>query len=829
MTKPHIIIAKAALFLLVVFIITIPQNAFSQAGSLGISQSELDKYKNMKVDQLSDDQLRAMLKKFEESGMSEQELEAMARLQGVPESEITKMRMRINQIRMSGGSSSAVGVGSETEAGDSVGVDSLSFNYLDQREEIPFGDLPNKRIFGVKLFNNPNLTFEPNYNIPTPKNYQLGVGDEIIIDIWGATQQSFYTTIQKNGTVNLEGVGPIYVSGLTIEVANKHIFDRLSTIYQGLVSSSNGKPNTFVQVSLGTMRTIKVSVVGEVLVPGTYTLPATASVFNALYLTGGPNNYGSFRKIQIIRNNKIYKTVDVYAFLLKGNSADNIVLQDQDIVMVPPFDDRVAMAGEFKIEGLFEAKPGESISEIIGYAGNFTSDAYTHRLEVIRKTKKEFKIIDVNDDEFDSFIPMNGDSIIAHKILNRFENKVSLTGAVFRPGDYSVTDGLTLMSLIEKADGLKEDAYLDRAIITRKGEDFEPEMISVNLKDLIKGKATDINIIRDDQVRVFSIFELREAQSVEIHGQVQFPGEFPYSEGVTIRDLILLAGGFKNNATGMNVEISRRINEPENARTRTTALAEIIHFNIDDLNDRSPENAFVLEPYDQVFIKADPNYKDQINVGVSGEVLYPGKYSLESEHEKISDLLERAGGLTQFAFAEGASLQRVVEVTQSEKVNQDVLKKRGLEAQTTQVIGIDLVKILKKPDSPENLYLEKGDILHIPTTQQTVSVQGEALNPVGVPFKNNSTAIHYINASGGFTANADRKKTFVIYPNGVSAKTRNRLIFFKKYPKVKPGSKVVVPLKPESKKMSATQWIGISSSLASLVLLVVTISNEANK
>ena len=785
----------------------------------------IEELKNIKVSELQDVQIEKLIKELDKRGMSFGELETIARLKGVPSTEIALLKQRIEEIKANG-----------VKKGVSSDEDKTSFStespldYLLQREEIPEIDQLD-RIFGAKLFSNKELTFEPNLNIPTPKNYQLGSGDELIIDIWGASQQTYKLEIQRNGNVNIEGLSPIYVNGMTLEEANIKLIDRLSSIYQGLKSTRNRPADSEARISLGTLRSIKVSIIGEVNNPGTYTLPSMATAFNALYLSGGPSINGSFRNIEIIRNNKIYKTVDIYEFLRSGKG-NSTVLREQDIINIPPFETRVALEGEFKIKGLFEAKKNESLSDLIDYAGGFTADAYTHRLEIHRRTSREKSIADVSMDEFSKFKMQNGDSVLVREILDRYANRVALDGAVYRTGNFSVEDDLSLKSLIlQKGEGLKEDAFLNRALLSRKKADLTKEMISVNLRKLLNNQVEDIKLRPEDSIYVYSIFDLRQEEMITISGEIQEQGEYPFASGMMLEDLIAMSGGFNFGASGAKVEISRLVIEDKGEKTGQ--LSEIFYFNVDKNLEIEKGEEFELMPHDQVYIRKSPDYEEPKKIAINGEVLYPGEYSLSNGRERISALLERAGGLTKFAYVDGASLKRKIQLTPSE-----VLKREEMIAMDStldslvlrrefETISINLEKILEKKDKRNDIILQDGDELYIPNELQTVSIAGEVLNASASTFEKNKRAKHYINKSGGFSSLAKEGRTYVVYADGSAKKVKN-FGLFKVYPKVKPGSRVVVPKKPES-KMDAKAWFSIGGALASLGVAIATVVIQAGR
>ncbi|MCG8475718.1 MAG: SLBB domain-containing protein, partial [Cytophagales bacterium] len=681
-------------------------------------------------------------------------------------------------------------------------------------------------IFGASIFNSPTLTFEPGINIPTPQNYQIGVGDELLIDIWGASQQTYQLSVEPSGNINIDGIGPVHLNGLTMQEANKRIIQKLSKIYAGLKPHGNQEPNTFAQVALANIRTIQVSVVGEAYRPGTYSLPSLATAFNALYFAGGPNKKGSYRNIQVIRDNKLYKTVDVYDFLASGRAQSNVMLRDQDIIIIPPFQSQIELSGEVQFNGYMQPKEGEPLSELIRISGGFTSNAYKTRLSVTRKNSKELELIDVKEEDFDTFSFRNGDKLLVSRILNRYKNRIQLAGALFRTGEFELTEGLTLREAIEKlGEGATEDAYMKRAALMRIDKFNEKEHIGFDLKEVLEGKK-NILLRREDVIRIFSINELKESETVQISGQVQFEGQVPYAKGMSIQDLIELSGGIKFGGTGMKVEVSRRLVQDKEYNDGN--YSEIFQFNINkDLSLDKEDKDFKLHPYDHVFVRRAPNFSEERVISVEGEVQFTGNYSLKFEGERISDILLRAGGLTQFAYIKGASLKRKRKITDLEKQKNELLAQNDTTLnldilnQEFEYVGIDMEKILNRPKSNQDLVLRNGDIINVPTELQTVSINGEILNPVAVTYKPNKKLNYYINSSGGYSSKAKKNKTYIVYANGTARRTKH-FLFFNSYPKVEPGAKIIVPKKPK-REAKPQLWISLGSSLASLSLVIITI------
>ncbi len=800
--------------LFTVIFLFISSIAFAQYS--GISMQNLS---TVKVDDLSDDQVNQFWIQAQTSGMSMDKLEALAKQRKMPIIELDKLKSRIEKLNKAG----VVDVNEKSRDEQSKSTnDNDETNVKDVNAA--FSSLKPK-IFGADLFTNKNLTFEPNLKLATPQNYQLGPDDELIIDVYGNSETTNRLKVSPEGSIRIPLVGPVSVGGLTIEQAKKRIISQLSTIYSGI---ANGE--TSVNVTLGNIRSIKVSILGEINMPGSYTLSSLATVFNALYASGGPNENASFRNIKVIRNGKLISTVDVYEFLLKGEAKGNIRLQDQDVIKVSPYETRVEMLGEVKRPGLYETIKGETIKDLISFAGGFSNNAYKERIKVYRNTSKGKSVADISGDAISTFIPQGGDEFIIDKLLDRFSNRVQINGAVFRPGYFAIEDGLTVGKLIEKADGIKEDAFTERAIIYRLKEDNSLQVLSFNITDVMAGK-NDIVLKREDNIQIASKLDLKESFNVKINGEVIKPGTFPYGDNMKVEDLIIAAGGLKESSS-TKVEISRRIK----SSNPNTESSQIINYEITP--SLTPTSDIVLLPFDIVNVYPVPGYGPQKNIKIEGEVLFPGSYTLGKKNESITEIIKRAGGLTKEAFPEGAVLIRATKTTEVDQIitqkkldaivkqSSDTIKSKSLSDKESQltpsIVGIDLAKILKKSGSKFDLFLEDNDIIRIPKTLQTVQVSGEVLYPVKMKYQKGKGFKKYINESGGFSARSLRKRSYIVYANGTADATNN-FLFFKFYPKVKPGAELIVPVKLENKKLSALEIAGIATSLASLALILTTV------
>ncbi|PRY27405.1 protein involved in polysaccharide export with SLBB domain [Spirosoma oryzae] len=745
-----------------------------------------------RADQLTDEQVEAFYRRAESSGMNEFQIEQAAMSQGYTLDDIAKMRKRINTIRSQGSRpTSQTGINGGGQSGASTGR-TLPTD-LSRRDSLDVARLRDTtkrlKVFGASLFENASLSFEPNLRIATPRNYVVGPDDEISIDIAGAASDNFQLKVSPEGTVKVPNVTPIYVAGLSIEQAEQRIIARLRKAgYQGLGVPGSG---TTANVALTNIRSIRVTLVGEVVRPGTYTISSLGSAFNALYLAGGPNpETGSFRKISVIRGNRVVRTIDLYDFILRADQRDNIRLQDQDVIRVADYDTHVTMTGEVRRPAIFEVLPGETLKTVLGFAGGFSDEAYRASITLRRNTTRERQIITITEEQIAQFVPKPGDRYVVGKILERYENRVQIAGAVMRPGDYALEPGLeTVKQLIRRADGLQKDAFMNRAIIIRERPDLDIESISFDLGKLMRGEENDIPLLRQDSVSILSIRDLRERYYVTIEGAINKPDTINFISNMGIGDLIAQAGGFQEGAKPNLIEVARRIRS-DSAGVRNVTL-EKYQFAIDPnlrIIPGSPAATFKLEPFDIVYVRTSANYEAQRQVNIYGEVMQPGNYAIVTRRERISDLIRRAGGLRLEAYLSGAQYIR-----------------------NGEIIGNDLQAILSDSTAESNLLLKGGDTLYIPRRSETVDIQGAVLNPSVTSYKSSYDFNDYISEAGGVTDNARRGKAYVIYPNGRKDRTQH-FLFFQSRPKVEPGSTVVVPFKPfDQNKISPAERIGILS------------------
>ena len=814
-------------------------------GFLGVIHAQVptmsrDQLKQIKVDQLSDDQIRQLVSEMKKNNVTMDQIDEYAAQNGIADTEVTKLKMRIQSMGLDKELQDNAGKDTSTETiNESSRQVNDTTDYWDQKlrrlksKEDYDRELRRRKIFGTELFSNKNLTFEPNLRMPTPPNYRIATNDELLIDVYGYSEVQHQLKVTPDGYIRIPFLGPVYVNGLTMEEARIRITKQLATIYGGIKTG-----NTFVQVSLGNIRSIRVLLIGEIERPGTYSLPSLATVANALYVSGGPGENGSFRNIQVIRNGQTAATFDLYDFIARGDLTNNIVLQDQDIIKVNPYKTRVELIGEVKRPAIFEAKENESLQQILDYAGGYTDKAYQEIIRANRTNNRQREVVDVAAAQIATFKLKSGDQFFIDSILTRFTNRVTVSGAVFHPGAYALEEGMTVGDLIRKADGVKEEAALSRGVIRRLEADYTPSMISFNVADAVNGRQKLV-LQREDSVVIYSKMALRELYQVKINGEINQPGQYAYADSMQLEDLILIAGGLKDAASLKHVEISRRIRS--GADSSDTRLAIIEQFDINaDLSNNPAAAAFGLQPFDEVTVRKAPSYMQQANMQIGGEVLYPGQYAINSKQERISDVVHRAGGLRPEAYPEGAVLLRKTFVNESDSAyltnklevfynkmqdSSDIIRLKGAMERKEQLLGINLDLVLKNPGSKYDLLLEEGDILKIPKKLQTVQVFGEIYFPKKVRFDRNISFRDYIRGAGGFTSQALKRRSYIVYANGEVKNTR-KVLFFNSYPKVKPGAEIYVPTKRERKGLSGGEAIGMASGLASVALIIVTLLDK---
>ena len=770
----------------------------------------------LKVDYLSDSDIAKIKIQLQSNNMTIDQAEPIAIAKGMPEAEFAKLRIRL------GGAAPAT----EISKKEVVEVDKEELTR--KQEKIvnkKVKDTANSLIFGSELFDNPTLNFEPNLKLATPVNYVLGPGDELQISVYGVQEYNASIPVNMEGKVSIQYVGQISVSGMTIEAASQKIKGAIAKVY-----STVGSGQSQVSVSLSRIRTIKVTLIGSKQ-PGNYSISSLATVYNALFLGGGPGKNGSYRNIELLRNNKVYRTIDIYNFLVNGNQSDNVGLKDNDVIRIPAYTQRVTVEGQVKRPGIFEMKAGESFKDLLSFASGFNEFAYTASVNVLQKTGKEFKVKDIKTSEYDSYKPLSGDVFRVSKILNRFENRIQIFGSVFRPDTYSFYEGMRISNLVAQADGLKEDAYTKRARIVRLKPDLTTEIVQVNLEKALAGELeADIPLRKEDIVTIYSILDFIEEYKITIDGEIKKPGVYDYQENLTLNDLLIQAGGLTGSAS-KRVEVARMV-QSEEIDNANPMKAQLFNLEITADNNEQIKN-FELEPFDVINIRRMAVYEKPQMVTVIGAVNYGGKYVLANKTERIYDIIQRAGGLTAIANLDGVKIKRPIQAKQIEdleNVDLNLGKKDSIQKKLTKkfkeeikyaTIPVEWRKIVKDPTDNTNVTLFAGDEIEVAAYNESVKVGGNVLLTSEIPYEKGRGFEYYLGAVGGVDGKAWKKKAYIIYPNG-KAGISSTFFFIRSYPKVLPGSQIVVPEKPETRKMSTGEWVSIGSVITSIALLIVT-------
>lgn len=784
---------------------------------------------------MSDGQVVEYVKSATEAGKSQKQIMTELAARGVTRTQAERIKKRYEEQQASGQGMGAIAKNRQrrsTEAPEELvegEMDLIAAEMSDPTEQST--TVAAQLVYGRNIFNSRNLTFAPSQNIPTPVNYQLAAGDEVIIDVWGNNQATYRETISPEGSINIPNLGPIYLNGLTVKEAEKYLKKELNKIHSGIEGEN---PTSEMKLSLGQIRTIQVNIMGEVAVPGTYNISSFSNIFHALYRAGGIGKLGSLRSIQLMRNGKKIADVDVYDFILKGKTMDAIRLQEGDVIIVPTYDMLVDIQGNVKRPMFYEMKNGETVKTLIEYAGNFTSDAYTKNLRITRQNGKEYQVYTIDDIDYSVFKLMDGDVLNISAMLDRFENKLEIKGAVYRPGIYQFSGQLnTVKQLVEKAEGVMGDAFLGRAVLHREREDLTKEVIQVDLKNILNGTKPDIALKRNDELYIPSIHDLQDVGTLTVFGEVARPGNFPFAENTTLEDIIIQAGGLLESASSVRVDISRRIKDSKGTEALST-IGEMYTFALKDGFVIDGEPGFILKPYDQIFVRKSPAYQTQINVEVRGEVLYEGTYALTQKTERVSSLVKKAGGVTPYAYVKGAKISRrindeerrrmetVLDMarTADEKDSIDVSK---LELGDIYYVGIDLEAALKNPGSDADIVLREGDQLVIPEYNNTVRISGEVMYPNTVSYVKGKGLQYYIEQAGDYGQSAKKKRAYIVYMNGQvkkASKYNNNLI--------EPGCEIIVPTKEES-SFKLQNMLSIATTSASLATMIASIANILTK
>ncbi|MDC1317243.1 SLBB domain-containing protein [Flavobacteriaceae bacterium] len=836
-------------FIGLIFILSFSFTTYSQS---------FDDLSNVNFSELNDSQIDLLLRRAGSQGYNQFDLLKMARAQGFTQADIENLDKRFKSAQtIARVAESASAPLEETR---------LRKQWLENIEIFREND---SDVFGYNVFTGTSfLSFQSNLNLPTPSDYILGAGDKMFIDVYGESESYFQAEISPEGYAILENIGPVNLNGLSLEKAKLRLTNKFKKVYPGIQSRK-----TFLNISVGIPRAIRINIAGEVNLPGTYNFSAFNTLYNALYVAGGITENATLRDIKLFRNNKLISTVDVYKFLTEGDGSSNVRLENNDLILVNTYSNRISIDGAVKSPGKFEMKDKETLLDLLNYAGGLSENAFKKSIKLTRIIDGQLKVVDINSDQFDFFKPMDGDKYMIEKIIEKYNNRVMVNGAVFRPGTFSLTEKMTVKNLIDKAEGLKSDVFFDKAYVTRTNEDYSTSTIALNLKDELKNP----NFIfqEEDVLNILSINDLSEENYIEISGQVNNPGIFPFSKNITLSDLILLAGGFKENATSNRIEINRRLSSNE---LNENNISEILTF---DLDKNLTNNSIIIKPFDQIIVRKNPNFYTQQYARVEGEVMYPGKYAISSKNERISDLINRSGGFKNMAYLKGATLIRLTEFAElqsdlnkkikslndlknkvsnkegtlteselllieridedlknidtnknenqilssyakSERIN-EILKKNSVDGDIpiskSEAIGIDLMSIVNSPGSKSDLLLKEGDVIIVPKKLETVRLRGELLYPTTVRFVSNKSLKYYINSSGGFDNKAKRSGTYIVYANGDVARTK-KFLFFNIYPKAEPGSEVIVPKKSIKNPIAANQLLNFTTGLATLILAI---------
>ena len=707
-------------------------------------------------------------------------------------------------------------------------IDSLIYyrNYFEEDEK--------RQVFGRNIFSNEMLTFEPSLNIPTPANYRLGAGDGVIIDIWGASQTTFEETISPDGTVTLEDIGPLKLAGMTVTEANDYVKTYLGRFYSG----------SSITLTVGEVRSVQVQVMGEVMVPGSYTLSALSTAFNALYAAGGINDIGTLRDIKVYRGGRVISTIDVYDYILNGNTKSDVRLEDNDVIVVAPYDCLVDIQGKVKRPMFYEMKESESVASILDYAGGFTGDAYTDNIRVIRKSGREYSVHTVGEFEMNGFLLKDGDSLYVDSVIPRFSNMAEVRGAVFHPGQYQMDGDIkTVRQLIQAADGLREDAFVKRAVMHRQQEDLTMEALSVDIEGIMAGTSPDIPLRKNDVLYIPSTLDMKGERTLSINGEVNYPGIYEYADHTTIEDLILQAGGLTEAASMARVDVFRRIKNPD-AVTDDEKMAETFTFSLRDGLVMGGGKSFHLQPYDVVYVRRSPAYSEQRNVRISGAVNFSGDYAMDNKDYRLSDLVNAAGGLSSLAYAKGARLQRPL--TNEEKRQREISMKNSqiqlyeeslrsdrsydmakadsilslrLDLGESYPVAINLERAMQNPGGPDDVRLREGDELIVPQFSNTVKISGEVMYPISLNYEKGKSLKYYIKRAGGYANRAHKSHVYAIYMNGSVQELGRRS------KAIRPGCEIVVPSKPQKTKMSTGEIMTIGTSTASIATMIATLVN----
>ena len=777
--------------------------------------------------QMSDDAVYNYVEDGLASGKSQETIIKELATRGVTKAQAERIKKRLEDMH---GATDAVRSVSASDTRSRKPGQSLDITVIE--EEMPTASVvtttpavpDSLQVFGHNIFNNRNLSFAPSENIATPENYKLGPGDEVIIDIWGTNQNTIRQTISPDGFINIEGIGLVYLTGMKVKEADSYMRRQLNKIY----SVDGEGAQSEIKLTLGAIRTIQVNVMGEVAAPGTYFLSSLSTVYHALYRAGGFSDLGSVRDIELIRDGKKKADIDIYDFIIKGQSSEDVTLQEGDIILVPTYESLVSAYGKVKRPMIYEMKEGETVKDLIAYAGGFTGNAYKGNVNLERKNGREYQVLTVMEDEYPSFAVMDGDVMTVGTMIDRYENRLEIKGAVYRPGTYQYSDRIrTVKQLVAIADGLKGDAFTNRAIIQRELPDYTIETVSFDLKKVLSGEAPDVELKPNDILTISSIHELEDVGFITVYGEVATPGSFVFAKNTTLEDIIMQAGGLLESASTVKVDVSRRLKD-SHATEATDTLSRLYTFEIKDGFVVDGDANFILEPYDNVYVRRSPSYNIQNHVRVEGEILFPGTYALAQKNSRLSDLVKQAGGASEWAYVKGSRLSR--RMTPEEKLRmqstldmldntRDSLDASKLNIAETYVVGIDLEAALANPGGDADIPLRDGDVLLIPEHLNIVKISGNVLYPNVVSYNSNMTIKDYIQMAGGYGFDAKRSRAYVVYLNGTvtKAKKLNKTV-------VQPGCEIIVPQR-KKKEDSLQKILSVATTSSSIATMLATMYN----
>ena len=777
--------------------------------------------------QMSDDAVYNYVEDGLASGKSQETIIKELATRGVTKAQAERIKKRLEDMH---GATDAVRSVSASDTRSRKPGQSLDITVIE--EEMPTASVvtttpavpDSLQVFGRNIFNNRNLSFAPNENLATPENYKLGPGDEVIIDIWGTNQNTIRQTISPDGFINIEGIGLVYLTGMKVKEADSYMRRQLNKIY----SVDGEGAQSEIKLTLGAIRTIQVNVMGEVAAPGTYFLSSLSTVYHALYRAGGFSDLGSVRDIELIRDGKKKADIDIYDFIIKGQSSEDVTLQEGDIILVPTYESLVSAYGKVKRPMIYEMKEGETVKDLIAYAGGFTGNAYKGNVNLERKNGREYQVLTVMEDEYPSFAVMDGDVMTVGTMIDRYENRLEIKGAVYRPGTYQYSDRIrTVKQLVAIADGLKGDAFTNRAIIQRELPDYTIETVSFDLKKVLSGEAPDVELKPNDILTISSIHELEDVGFITVYGEVATPGSFVFAKNTTLEDIIMQAGGLLESASTVKVDVSRRLKD-SHATEATDTLSRLYTFEIKDGFVVDGDADFILEPYDNVYVRRSPSYNIQNHVRVEGEILFPGTYALAQKNSRLSDLVKQAGGASEWAYVKGSRLSR--RMTPEEKLRmqstldmldntRDSLDASKLNIAETYVVGIDLEAALANPGGDADIPLRDGDVLLIPEHLNIVKISGNVLYPNVVSYNSNMTIKDYIQMAGGYGFDAKRSRAYVVYLNGTvkKAKKLNKTV-------VQPGCEIIVPQR-KKKEDSLQKILSVATTSSSIATMLATMYN----